>query len=363
VAALSALVILGASSVRAVAGDIPPGSIATVVGNTVNYKSYGFSGDGGPATQAQLWQPRAVAFDSAGSLYIADTLNERIRKVDPAGTITTLAGNGSAGFSGDGGPATQATFRDPHGVAVDSAGNVYVADSVNNRIRRVDPAGIITTFAGRGRGNGGDGGPAKDALLADPKTMSMDPHDNLYFVDDGNDTVRRIDIHTGIITTVAGTGLPGFSGDGGPATHAAMKQPKGVWVTPAGDIYIADTDNNRVRHVDTSGTITTVAGTGAAGFSGDGGPAKNAKVHDPRGVAVDSAGNVYIGEEKGQRIRKVDTAGTITTVAGTGVGGYSGDGGPATQARIRNLRGIAVDSLGQLFIADCFNNRIRKIRL
>jgi streptogramin lyase len=362
-AALSALVILGASSVRAVAEDIPPGGITTVVGATVNYKSYGFSGDGGPANQAQLWQPRAVDFDSAGNLYIADTLNERIRKVDPAGTITTLAGNGSTGYSGDGGPATQATFRDPHGVAVDSAGNVYIADSVNNRIRRVDPAGIITTFAGRGRGNGGDGGQAKDALLADPKTMSMDPSDNLYFVDAGNDTVRRIDLHTGIITTVAGTGLPGFSGDGGPANLAAMKQPKGVWVTSAGDLYIADTDNNRVRKVDKSGVMTTVAGTGAAGFGGDGGPAKSAKLNDPRGVAVDPAGNVYIGEEKGQRVRKVDTSGVISTVAGTGVGGYSGDGGPATQARIRNLRGIAADSLGQLFIADCFNNRIRKIRL
>jgi sugar lactone lactonase YvrE len=351
----------GWAAVRA-AGDEPPGAINTVAGNTVNYKSYGYSGDGGQATQAQLWQPRAVAFDAAGDLYIADTLNERIRKVTPAGVISTIAGTGASGFSGDGGPATRATFRDPHGVAVDSAGNVYVADSVNNRIRRVDRNGIITTYAGRGRGFGGDGGPAAQALLADPKTMSMDPNDNLYFVDLGNHAVRRID-KAGTITTVAGSGVQGDSGDGGPATRAALREPKGVWVTPKGEIFIADTGNNRVRKVDAAGTITTVAGVGRAGDSGDGGPAAQAAVNDPRAVAVDPAGNVYVGEENGQRVRKVDAAGVITTVVGTGVGGYAGDGGPANQARIRNLRGLFIDAQNQMFIADCFNNRIRKVRL
>jgi sugar lactone lactonase YvrE len=352
----------GRAEVRAAAADSPPGVITTESGSTVNYKSYGFSGDGGPATQAQLWQPRAVAFDSAGNLYIADTLNERIRKVTPAGIITTVAGNGSSGSSGDGGPATKATFRDPHGVAVDSAGNLYIADSVNNKLRRVDRSGIVTTFAGRGKGYGGDGGPASQALLADPKTLSMAAGDNLYFVDMGNDVVRRID-KSGTITTVAGTGVGGFSGDGGPATAAMLKGPKGVWATPKGEVYIADTGNQRVRRVDASGTITTVTGVGTAGYGGDGGPAVHAKINDPRAVAVDSAGNVYVGEELGQRVRKVDTSGTITTVVGTGVGGYSGDGGPATQARIRNLRGLFIDSQNQLSIADAFNNRIRKVRL
>src|SRR5205807_5987654 len=192
---------------------------------------------------------------------------------------------------------------------------LYISDSVHNRIRKVDKAGIITTWAGRGRGFGGDGGPAAQALLADPKTLSMDPHDNLFFVDLGNHRVRRI-TPAGVISTVAGNGSPTFAGDGGPALNASLNQPKGVWVTPGGDIYIADTRNHRVRHVDPSGVITTVAGTGVAGSGGDGGPGVAAQLNEPRGVAVDSAGNVYIGEELGQRVRKVDRSGTITTVVG-----------------------------------------------
>ncbi len=360
---LAGLAVTGLGSVGASAADssAPEGTIATAAGRGSGSTSYGFSGDGGMANAAQLYQPRAVTFDADGNTFIADALNQRIRRITPAGTISTVAGNGIEGFAGDGGSALDASLNQPHGVAVDSRGNLYIADSGNNRIRRVSPAGTITTIAGDGTpAAGGDGGPAKDAFLKQPKTLAL-RGDDLYIADAGNNRIRKIDLDSGDITSVAGVTAAGFTGDGGPAQKARLNSPAGVAVTSSGTVYIADTDNHRVRRIGSSGDITTVAGTGTAGFSGDGGRAKDAQLNDPRAVAVDGEGNLYIGEELGQRVRRVSPSGTITTIVGTGVGGYAGDGGPATQAQIDRLRAITIDSAGHLWIADTFNNRVRVV--
>ena len=333
------------------------GIIMTIAGNGVA----GYSGDGGVATAASLYFPVGVAIDSAGILYIGDRLNARVREVDVAGIITTVAGNGSTTFSGDGGPATEATLADPHDVAVDGAGNQYIADTVNHRIRRVSPAGIITTVAGNGvQGSGGDGGVATMASLSNPWGVTVDASGNLYIADRNNHRIRRVDT-AGIITTVAGSGSLGFGGDGGVATSAMLNFPNSVAVDGSGNLYIADTGNRRIRKVDTAGIITTVAGNGAAVFSGDGGPATAAGIWDPTGVAVDGAGNLYIADTNNNRIRKVDTAGIITTVAGNGTSAFAGDGGAATAASLSYPSGITVDGSGILYITDRLNHRIRRV--
>ncbi|MGH8974603.1 MAG: NHL repeat-containing protein, partial [Acidimicrobiia bacterium] len=356
-----ALLALAPVASRAVTGSSGPGTITSVAGTDVGSRQYGFSGDGGPASSAQLYHPRAVAFDRAGNAYVADTLNQRIRRIDTSGTITTMAGNGIEGYGGDGGPALQAAFNQPHGVAVDAAGNVYIADSGNHRIRRVDRQGVITTVAGNGIPDAtGDDGQARSATVKDPKTLATDAGGRaLYIADTGNNRIRRIDLASGVITTVAGMTKAGYEGDGGQAGRALLNSPRGLWVTGDGTIYIADTDNHRIRRVDTDGTITTAAGTGLTGFSGDGGPASRAQLNDPRAVAVDKAGNVYVGEELGQRIRRIDPSGTITTIAGNGTAGYAGDGGPAGAALLDHLRALSLDPDGDLWIADTFNNRVR----
>ena len=333
------------------------GTITTIAGTG----EFGFSGDGGPAVEAELYGPAGVAVDSAGNLYIADSGNRRIRKIDSTGTITTIAGTGEFGFSGDGGPAVEAEFRNPYGVAVDSAGNVYIADTGNRRIRKIDSTGTITTIAGPGEfGFSGDGGPAVEAELRNPYGVAVDSAGNVYIADSRDHRIRKVD-STGTITTIAGTGEFGFSGDGGPAVEAELRNLYGVAVDSAGNVYIADTDNHRIRKVDSTGTITTIAGTGEFGFSGDGGPAVEAEFRRPHGVAVDSAGNLYIADIRNRRIRKIDSTGTITTIAGTGEFGFSGDGGPAAAARLTFPYGVAVDSAGNLYIADTGNRRIRKI--
>jgi len=335
----------------------PSGTISTVAGNGV----YKFGGDGGPAVSASLNWPVKVAVDAAGNLYIADIYNNRIRRVSPSGTISTVAGGGTWAFSGDGGPATSASLALPVDVAADAAGNLYIADMNNNRVRKVSPGGIITTVAGNAAQRySGDGGPATSASLFLPHGVAVDSSGNLYIADQYNNRIRKVSAG-GIITTVAGNGAKAFSGDGGPAANASLAAPVGVAVDGSGNLYIADWGNNRLRKVSAAGTITTVAGNGIAGFSGDGGPATSASLSWPEGVGVDAAGNLYIADSNNERIRKVSPSGTIGTVAGNGTRGGSGDGGPADRASLSGPGGMAVDAFGNLHIADAGNDRIRKV--
>src|ERR1017187_1681268 len=335
----------GNGRIRKVSG----GTITTVAGTGAS----GFSGEGGPATSASFY-PYGVAADSAGNFYIADSLNNRVLKVS-GGKITTVAGNGTAGFSGDGGSATSAALNVPEGVAIDSAGNLYIADSSNNRIRRVS-GGTITTMAGNGTATfAGDGGPAMSASLSEPFAVAVDSAGNLYIADYGNERVRKVS--GGTIMTVAGNGTLGFSGDDGTATNASIDRPEGVALDSAGNLYIADNFHSRIRKV-SGGTITTVAGNG--GFSGEGVLATSATLIYPEGVAADSAGNLYVADTGNNRIRKV-SAGRITTVAGNGTSGYAGDGGPATNASLNLPSSVAVDSAGNVYVVDENNLRIRRV--
>ena len=358
--------------------------------------AYGFSGDGGSATSALLSTIGGLGIDASGNLFIADSANHRVRKVTPGGLISTVAGNGIAGFGGDGGPAILAQLNSPLGVAVDPTGNVFIADRANERIRKVTPDGVITTVAGTGtRGDSGDGGPAISAQLRDPSGVAVSETGNLFitgssirkvtpdgiistvaFVVSGSVAVDRFDnlfvaefenlrvvkvTPQGLISTVAGNGTPGFSGDGGPAT-AARVWPNGVAMDGSGNLFISDYQNRRVRKVTTDGVIHTVAGAGEdEGFSGDGGPATSARLMHPLGMAVDGSGNLYIADRGNERIRKVTKAGLISTVAGTGTPGFGGDGGPATAAQLRSPWGVAVNRSGDLFIADTGNHRVRKV--
>ena len=353
------LLIMLISPNPALASDVGAGMITTVAG--AGY--IGSSGDGGPATAATFTLPRDVAVDGAGNFYFADYNYNRIRKVDSAGIITTVAGTGFYGYSGDGGAATGAQINGPVGLAVDSQGNLYIADSSNHRIRKVNTGGIITTVAGTGfAGYSGDGGAATSAKLHYPTYIAVDGVGNLYITDTSNYRVRKVDVN-GKITTVVGNGISGYSGDGGAATNAQLSIPQGIAVDGAGNIYISDQNNHRIRKVDKYGFITTVAGTGAAGFSGDGGAASNAQLNKPNDVAVDYIGNLYIADLSNHRIRKIDKNGVITTVAGTGNGGYSGDGGAAVSAQLNQPTGLAVYGLNDLYIADYNNHRIRLVNL
>ena len=334
----------------------PAGVISTAAG--IGF-AFDFAGDGGPATAAALNYPSGVAVDSSGNLYIADTGNHRVRKVTASGIMTTIAGNGEEGFSGDNGPATAARLIQPSGVAVDSGGNVYIADAGNNRIRKVTPAGIITTVAGGGDVVGDDG-PATAAGLNFPSDVAVDAAGNLYIADHFNSRVRKVSF-LGTITTLAGTGELGFAGDGGPAAAALLNDPAGVAVSPAGDVYFSDNRNRRIRRVNSNGIIATVAGNGNFKFSGDGGPATSAALNLPSSVAVDSLGNLYIADTASHRVRKVSPSGTITTVAGNGTAGFGGDGGPATAASLSTPYGVAVDGNGNIYIADSDNSRVRKV--
>ena len=338
----------------------PSGTVTTVAGS--GRSSY--DGDGGPATEAALWAPDGVAVDSKGNLYIADTRNNRVRRVDPSGTIATVAGTGESGGGGDGGPAREAQLSYPTGLAVDSDDNLHIADADNGRIRRIDRSGTITTIAGIGDGHfGGDGGSADRARLAEPTGLAVDSESNLYIADTANQRVRRID-RFGTISTVAGTGVGGYGGDGGQATGAQLHALSDVALDSSGNVYIADTWNNRVRRIDPAGMISTVAGNGESslqGDKGDGGPATQARIDEPMSVAVDSSGNLLIIESGTSSVRLVDPSGTISSVAGRGDRSYSGDGGLATEARLRYPTGVTVDSSGTLYVADMGNFRVRRI--
>jgi sugar lactone lactonase YvrE len=350
------------SAIRKVSAET--GIITTVAGTG----NAGYSGDGGPATRAQLNYPADVAVDGSGNLYIADFQNARVRKVTAAtGTITTVVGNGVTAYTGDHGPAADAELVAPLGVAADEAGNLFIADEANYRVREVAAAtGIITTVAGNGfPADSGDGGQATSAELF-ANGVAVDRSGDIYVL---GDRIRFVAAATGVITTVAGKGGPTYSGDGGPATSAQLALGTflgvgaGLAEDGSGNLYIADYSNNRVRKVDAeTGIITTVAGNGNPGSLGDGGLATNAELLGPSGVAVDSSGNLYIADSSNNRIRKVTaTTGIISTVAGTDNAGYFGDGELATSAELDYPQDVAVDGSGNLYIADYQNARIRKV--
>jgi hypothetical protein len=336
------------------------GTISTIAGSD----SFGdFSGDGGPAPAAALNEPTGVAVMPDGGYLIADAGNDRVRRVFPDGTINTVAGTGNFGFSGDGGPATAADFKAPLGVTALPDGGYLIADAGTARIRRVSPTGTITTVAGTGTpGYSGDGGAAGAAQLFAPSGVAALPDGGYLIADTGNSRVRKVS-PDGTISTVAGTGTPGFSGDGGPATAAQLGQnsPYSVAALPDGGFLIGDEVNRRVRRVSLTGIITTVAGTGAQGSSGDGGAATAAQLNVPMGVATTPDGGFLIADEFGNRVRRVSPTGVITTVAGTGTPAVfrNGDGGPATAANLTMPFGVASTPSGGFVFSEEGNAAVR----
>lgn len=322
----------------------------------------GYSGDGGNASEARLKIPAGLTFDNKGNLYISDRDNHRVRKVDTRGIITTVIGNGIAGFSGDGGKATEAQINLPSGVVVDDNGNIYVSDRSNDRIRKVNSKGIITTIAGNGiDGYKGDSGPATEAQLSRPFGLALDKKGNLYIADRGNNRVRKVNPQ-GIITTVAGDGSFFFMGDNGPAYRASIAGPTGVVVDDEGTLYIADRNNNRIRSVDTQGMIRTIAGTGQQDYNGDSELARDTALYLPFAVTLDTDGKLLVVDRSHYRIRRVDPRrGSVKTVAGNGLKMFAGDGGPATGAKLSFPHGIVVDKKDNLLISDKGHYRIRRI--
>lgn len=332
--------------------------INTIAGNG----NIGYSGDSNLATQAQL-NALGVTVAKDGQLYIPDAANNRVRKINLGDSIFTVAGTGTAGYNVDSGDALTTLLYNPTSVATDTAGNLYIADQRNQRIRKVDIAGVMTVIAGTGiTGFSGDDSAAVNAKLNNPISVATDTFGNLYVVDYGNNRIRKINA-AGIITTVAGTGVVGHTGDGGQAIAATLDTPTCVATDLLGNFYIADRGNNCIRKVDTAGDISNLAGSpaGTSGFGGDNGPATAALLAHPYGVATDRDGNVYIADEENQRIRKVDLTGNIATIAGSGTLSFCGDGGNPLLACLNHPKGIAVDDMGHVFIADAFNNRIREI--
>ncbi len=321
------------------------------------------------ATTLPLMLPSATAFDAAGNLYYAETGNHVVRKVTSAGIITTVAGNGVQGFAGDGGLATAAELDSPAGLALDSSGDLFIADSHNHRVREVSAAtGIIATIAGTGApGFSGDGGMATAATLDLPTALTLDASGNLYVADSNNHRVRRIAAATGAITTVAGNGVEAFAGDNGPATAASIDSPNGLALDASRNLYIADTHNGRVRMVSAAtGVISTVAGAGVVAgnvlsFGGDNGPATAAGLALPRGLTMDAAGNLYFADSANHRIRRISPTGVITTVAGQGTETFAGDNAPAVSASLDSPRSVAISPAGLLTLADSDNQRVRQL--
>jgi uncharacterized protein (TIGR03437 family) len=348
------LALLALVAFAACAQIIPTFTISTVAGDG----TAGFSGDGGPATAATFRGPFGVVLDAAGNIYVADFNNERVRKIATDGTISTIAGTGVQGFGGDGGPAVNAMLSRPSRISIDSHGNLFLTDPGNSRVRKISPNGIITTVAGNGNAaESGDGGLATNAALNYPESAVADAAGNLYISDGDGNVVRKVDTN-GIISTVVGTGNAGHGGDGGAASKATLNNPSGLALDGNGNLFIADSNNNRIRKV-TNGIITTIAGNGTAGFSGDGGQATSAALDSPSGPILDSAGNLYFADASNNRVRVILTNGTIETVAGSGPAAYGGDGGPAVDAELHLPLEVATSPSGSLYIADGFNQRVR----
>lgn len=352
---LTALLALGAPC----AGSAQ--TISTVAGSTTT----GYSGDGSAATAATMDMPRGTAVDASGNIYIADANNRVIRKVNTSGIISTFAGTGVMGYSGDGAAATAAKFTLPVDVATDATGNVYIVDNGSHNIRMVNSAGVISTVAGMPgmAGSSGDGAAATAAMLSAPQAVTLDATGNMYIADYGNNTIRKVTT-AGIISTFAGTaGTPGYGGDAAAATAAKLNNPCGVAVDAITNrVYISDAGNYRIRVVyNTDGKIYTFAGNGAKGYTGDGLAAGSAQLDSLTGIAVDAVGSVYAADKNRHCVRRISISSLIiSTLAGTGISGTTGDGGPANMAKLNNPTDVAFDATGNMYIADSYNNRIRK---
>jgi sugar lactone lactonase YvrE len=345
----------------AIAGPAAAISGSDVIRTYAGNGSATTSGDGGPATQAGVNAPFGISVTPGGALIIPEHNGNRVRRVEPNGVITTIAGTGVAGFSGDGGPAVAAALNGPVDSAVDAQGNIYVADRGNHRVRRIAPGGTITTVAGNGiSGFSGDGGPATAASLSNVVGVAVDRAGAIYIADEINRRVRRV-APNGVISTIAGDGVAGSEGDGGPAAAARLDRPLDVRIDDVGNLLIADFGANRIRRIDPSGIIATIAGNGLAGFSADGVPAISSRLNGPVEVTGDAFGNIYIADSENNRVRRVNAAGVITTVAGKGTAGFSGDGRAASGAELNTPGGVALNAGGDLFISDRRNNRVRKI--
>ncbi len=333
-------------------------SIITTVGGN---GTAGFAGDNNPATSCELQNPFAVGYDSLGNLFIADNANNRIRKINNAGIIMTIAGNGTGGYNGDNIAAITAELYTPVDLIFDKTGNLYIADCLNNRIRKINSSGIITTIAGTGTaGYNGDNIPANTAQLNYPMGIGIDSVGNLFIAERINCRIRKVNT-SGIITTIAGTGISGFSGDNGPATSAQINAPSHICFDKFGNLFFADVSNNRIRMINSSGIISTICGTGIASYAGDNGLATLASLNAPSGITIDYNGNIFISDQFNNRIRKVNTSGIITTIVGTGTMGYNGDNIPALSAELYYPEGITLDDTGNLYISDNYNHRIRKV--
>ncbi len=325
----------------------------------------GFSGEGGPALKADIDNPFGVVRGPDGALYYCEYTGHRIRKITPDGNIHTIAGTGKAGFTGDGGPATEATFNKPHEIRFDAAGDLYAVDMVNHAVRKIDmKTGIITTIAGTGEaGYSGDGGPATKATLAQPHSIQFGPDGNLYICDIRNHVIRLLDMKTGIITTFAGTGTAGPTPDGSPIAGTPLKGPRSLDFDKDGNLWLATREGNQVFKLDLkAGLIHHIAGTGAKGFTGHGGPAKEATLSGPKGITIDHDGNVWLADTESHSVRMIDTKkGTLELIAGTGKKGDGPDGDPL-QCEMARLHGIYTDANGDIYIGDSEAHKVRVLR-